>query len=338
MKRWGIVCLLIVPGAFAQVVTTTPRGVAVANSGSLQLFDRSGREVLWSGEGVDSPTAVIASSDRIAVIDSINNEARVADLPTGRGRTVHTGETPIDGLFVGGDFFLLARDARSLDRIGSDGAKASVAVAADPAFIRQAGDRIYVYSRTAGVLQEITISPFAVHRSAQVGPFASDLELDSRNAYLAYPRAAKIGVVSLASMTSAGNIDVGAVPVDVAFASRSTALTARTLAVADPSAKRVWMIEGAQSFTQAVTRGFLRGLLGLGLFGGRASQFPTGVDRVIVRGSAWFAFDTSSGTLYRFTKSRSVVLAKGIAPAAFSVGPDGVFIWNDAVRRLQRLE
>src|SRR2546428_14086114 len=96
------------------------------------------------------------------------------------------------------------------------------------------------------------------------------------------------------------------------------------------------MIEGAQSFTQAVTRGFLRGLLGLGLFGGRASQFPTGVDRVIVRGSTWFAFDTSSGTLYRFTKSRSVVLAKGIAPSAFSVGQDGVFIWNDAVRRGQR--
>jgi hypothetical protein len=338
MTRWIIACLLIAPAAFAQVVAVTPHGVAVATAGSLQLFDRSGREVLWSGEGVESPTAVIGSSDRIAAIDSINNEVRVADLSTGRGRTVRTGETPIDGVFVGAEFFLLARDARLVERIGSDGVRVSVTVAADPAFIRQAGNRIYVYSRVAGVLQEITISPFAVNRSAQAAPFASDLELDSRNAYLVYPRAAKIGVVSLASMTSAGNIDVGAVPVDVAFASRSTALSARTLAVADPSAKRVWMIEGVQSFTQAVTRGFLRGLLGLGLFGGGASQFPTGVDRVIVRGSAWFAFDTSSGTLYRFTKSRSVVLAKGIAPSAFSVGPDGVFIWNDAVRRLQRLE
>ena len=139
-------------------------------------------------------------------------------------------------------------------------------------------------------------------------------------------------------MTPAGKIEVGAVPIDLAFAGASTALTARTLAVADPSAKRVWMIEGVQSFTQAVVRGFLRGLLGLGLFGGRQSQFPTGVDRVIIRGARWYAYDSSTGTLYRFTKSKSSVLAKGLGSTAFSVGPGGVFAWDDAVRRLQRIE
>jgi hypothetical protein len=82
----------------------------------------------------------------------------------------------------------------------------------------------------------------------------------------------------------------------------------------------------------------LRGLLGLGLFGGRESQFPTGIDRVIIRGSRWYAYDTSSGTLYRVTKSRSNVLAKGVGPTAFSVGPGGVFVWDDAVRRLQHIE
>jgi hypothetical protein len=59
---------------------------------------------------------------------------------------------------------------------------------------------------------------------------------------------------------------------------------------------------------------------------------------VIIRGSRWYAYDTSSGTLYRFTKSKSRVLAKGVGPTAFSVGPGGVFVWNDAVRRLQRIE
>jgi hypothetical protein len=340
MKRLMIALLCVAAGvspAVGQVVCATARGVAVATPGSLQFFDRSG-QLVWSGDGVAIPTAALASPDRIAIIDSINNDVRIADLASGRGKTIHVGETPIEGIFADRDFFLLERDAHSLERIGSDGSRSSVALASDPAFLRQFGGRLYVYSRAEGVLQEITAAPFAIRRSAHVARFASDLELDGRNAYLVDPRAGNVAVVSLATMTPAGKIDVGAVPIDLAFAGASTALTARTLAVADPSAKRVWLIEGAQSFTQAVARGFLRGLLGLGLFGGRESQFPTGIDRVIVRGSRWYAYDTSSGTLYRFTKSKSSVLAKGVGPTAFSVGPGGVFVWNDAVRRLQHIE
>ena len=88
---------------------------------------------------------------------------------------------------------------------------------------------------------------------------------------------------------------------------------------------------------QSVVRGFLRGLIGL-LYGGHESQFPTGVDRIIVRGSRSYAYDSSSGTLYRFTKKKSSVVAKGIAPQAFSVGPTSVFFWDDAVRRLQQVD
>jgi hypothetical protein len=142
----------------------------------------------------------------------------------------------------------------------------------------------------------------------------------------------------VASMKVTGKIAIGAVPVDLAFASSGTALTARTLAIADPSAKRVWITEGAQSFTQAFARGFLRGLIGLGLYGDGDSQFSTGVDRVIIRGSRSYAYDSSSGTLYRFSKSKSTIIAKDIAPEAFSVGPTGIYVWNDAVRRLQRMD
>ena len=88
--------------------------------------------------------------------------------------------------------------------------------------------------------------------------------------------------------------------------------------------------------TQAFTRGFLRGLIGLGLFGSGASQFPTGVDRVFVRGNRWYAFDSSSGSLYRFTKSSSSVIAKNIR--TFVVSADGVFVWGDAVRRLHQAD
>ena len=326
------------PAAAGQTVLgTTNRAVLVAHTGALQVFDRDAKNVLWSTASVQTPTAIATSNERAAVIDALHNEVRIFDLATRQSTTITTGETPVDGVFLNSALYILERDARALERIGTDGARASIPLAADPAFLRQANGMLYVYSRLEGVLHEISPSSFMVHRSVKVRPFASDLEVDAKGAYLAYPRDANIGVVNVTTMQSAGKIDVGAVPVDVAFASDATALSARTLAVADPSGKRVWLIEGVQSTSQAVARGFLRGLLGLGLLGRRGSEFPTGVDRVIARGSSWFAYDTSSATLYRFTKKKSTVIAKGVASTAFTATTDALYFWDEAVRRLHRI-
>lgn len=342
MKRFLLISILLLSiaaeGGGATLVTATARGVVVAENNTMKLFDRDGRNVVWSTESVQTPTLIVASNDRVAVIDAIANRARIIDLAARQAVTVKTGETPIAGAFVGRELYLLERDARALDRIGTDGARASIDVAADPAFLRERNDVLYVYSRLEGVLQQVTASPFAIRRAARVSPFASDLEVDARSAYLVYPRAAKIEVVTLDTMKSAGKFDAGAVPVDLAFASAGTALTARTLAIADPSGKRVWLIEGQQSLSQAIARGFLRGLLGLGLFGGSGSQFPSGIDRVFVRGARWYAYDSSTGTLYRFTKKKSAIVAKNVSPAAFSTGPGGLYVWDEAVRRLQRID
>src|SRR5205807_5472469 len=124
---------------------------------------------------------------------------------------------------------------------------------------------------------------------------------------------------SLPTMPVTAAYDAGAVPVDLDITSGGTALPAPTLAIADPAMKKVWITEGAQSTTQAFVRGFLRGLIGLGLFGGNSSQFPTGVDRVFVRSGRWYAYDTSSGTLYRFTQRTSRVVAKALAPQQFAI-------------------
>jgi hypothetical protein len=321
--------------AHAQPIAATNRGIVVAHDNVIELFDRTGKS-LWKTDGLPTPQTIAASNERIAVLDPLANEARIVALETGRGTTVHTGETPIAGVFIGPTLYLLERDARALERIGADGTRASISTGADPAFLRQSNGRLYVYARAEGLVQEVSTSPFAIGRSVHVMPFASDFEIDSKNAYLVDPHRAKIAIVNLGTMESAGSIEVGAVPVSFAFASTGTSLTARTLAVADPSAKKVWLIEGEQSVTQAFTRGFLRGLIGLGLFGSGASQFPTGVDRVFVRGPRWYAFDSSSGTLYRFTKSSSSVIVKSIR--TFVVAPEGVFYWNDAVRRLQQAD
>jgi hypothetical protein len=321
--------------ANAQTIAATSRGIVVAHDGIIELFNAG--NIVWKSDGLRTPMRIATSNNRIAVLDPLANEARIVDLATGRGTTVHTGETPIDGVFIGPTLYLLERDARALERIGADGTRESVSTGADPAFLRQANGRLYVYDRAEGIVQEISTLPFGVRRTARVAPFGSDFEVHSSNAYIVDPHTAKIGIVNLATMQPAGNIEVGAVPVAFAFASSGTSLTAGTLAVADPSAKKVWLIEGAQSMTQAFTRGFLRGLIGLGLFSG-ASQFPTGVDRVFVQGSRWYAYDSSSGTLYRFTKSTSSVIARNVSAHGFVVSAEGVFVWNDAVRRLQQAD
>ena len=332
----SVLLMLAATSAIAQPIACTNRGIVVAHDKVIELFDRSGENLVWKTGGLPTPQTIATSNERIAVLDPLVNEARIVELATGRGTTVHTGETPIAGVFIGPTLYLLEHDARALERIGADGTRASISTGADPAFLREAHGRLYIYARGEGVVQEVSTSPFAIRRSVRVTPFASDFEIDSKNAYIVDPHGAKIGIVNLDSMQPAGSIDVGAVPVSFAFASTGTSLTARTLAVADPSAKKVWMIEGAQSVTQAFTRGFLRGLIGLGLFGSGTSNFPTGVDRVFVRGARWYAFDSSSGTLYRFTKSSSSVVARNIH--AFTVAPEGVFYWSDAVRRLQQAD
>ena len=325
-----LVAILAVASANAQVVAPTSRGIVIAHDRIIELPG------VWTTEGLPTPEVIVTSKDQIAVLDPLANEARIVELATGRGRTVRTGETPIAGAFVGGALFILERDARALERIGADGTRASVSTHADPAFLRERNGVLYVYCRADGAVLEITTQPFGVRRTANGARFGSDFEIDSRSAYILQPRGGTLTTVSLDSMTVTGAYNVGAVPVDLDIASAGTALTASTIAIADPALKKVWITEGAQSTTQAFIRGFLRGLIGLGLYGGGASQFPTGVDRVIIRGRNWFAYDTSSSTLYRFDRKSSKVV-KGIALQRLAITDEGVFVWSDEVRRLQKL-
>ena len=315
----------------AQSIASTANGIVIAHDNVIEL--QGG----WSVAGVKNPGRIIVGNSRVAVLDPIANELRVVDLESGRAQHFATGETPIDGLFIGRDFFIIERNARTLERCGADGTTASIDTAADPAFIREANGLIYVYARVAGMLHEIDPRTMKITRETRVAPFATDMELDDGNAYLVDARTAKMHVVDLATLKAQEDIEVGVVPVDMAFVKGPTPISARTLAVADPSAKRVWVVEGVQSLTQAVTRGFLRGLLGAGLFSRGASQFPTGVDRVFIRGSRWIAYDSASGTLYSFTKTKSTPIAKDVGPNAFALTAGGVVWWDNAVRRLQKL-
>ena len=293
----------------AQVLTSTPRGVVVAHDRRIELAGA------WKAEGVAHATAIAANDKRVVVLDALHNEAVIANLATGATEKIKTAETPIAAAFADDRLYILARDGGVIQRVGGH----ETAIRAD--FLASSDGVVYAYTRATGIIHDLR------GRQIAAQPFASDLEVAGTTAFLTYPREGRVRIVDLQTGET-GEVAVGAVPVDLAFAGGGTALSARILAVADPSAKRVWMTESTQSTAKAVARGFLRGLLGLGLFGDRASQFPTGVDRVETRGAMWIAYDSSTGALYHFTKKKSTLLAGGVAPRAFALTENGVAWWN----------
>lgn len=326
-----LLCAFALP-AGAQVAAATAQGIVVAHDGRIDLFDAEGRQK-WAAPGVERATAVTSDGERVAVLDAWSNRVRIARLDDGAGETLTTAETPVAAAFVRGNLFVLSRDASALERIARGGARSMTLVAADPALLRVRGEKLYVYSRRDGILQEISAGGGVLRRAA-VGSFASDLEIDGNSAYLLFPRQARLVMVDLQRLEVVRSVAAGGVPVDLAVTGRGTALSAPRLAIADPAAKRVWRTEGAQSVGAAFGRGFLRGLLGLGLFRANSSEFPSGVDRVESRGGIAVAFDSATGTLYRLGASKPVALAQDLPPQAFAIAGGGVAIWEKGRLRL----
>ena len=329
MKRIAAVLLFVVTAANAQVVATAGKDIVVAHDGVIERYDSQLRRI-WTAAGVANPSRIAIGRSSIAVIDSFANELRMLDFATGHGERIRTGETPIDAIFVDRDLFVLDRDDHRLEKIGG----ASVSVAPDPAFLRVANRMIYVYSRLDGVVQEISPSTMRADRSVALAPFAADFETDGRSGYLVYPQEARLRTFALSTMKRSGDIGAGVVPVDLAVTARENAISASRLALADPSAKRVWIVEGQESVTRAVTRGFIRGLLGLGLFAAGGSEFPTGVDRIATRGSITVAYDSTTRTLYQVRGSKGTAIAKDVGPNAFAVGEGTVALWQNGALRL----
>jgi hypothetical protein len=279
--------------ARAQVLTATNRGVVVATPHRIEL------KGVWSVEGVEHPTFITASEDRVLVLDAINNEAVIVER--GAAQRIRTAETPVAASFVGNDVYILARDGGVVHQIGGPDTKTQADLLRGE----------WLYSRATGALTKIGGT------TVQTPPFASDLEVDGDTVYLTYPREAAVRSVRAGIVET---IKVGAVPVDLAIAGN-------LIAVADPSSKRIWMTEGRQTVAEAFARGFVRGFLGLS--SGRGNrEFPTGVDRVGTRGRVWVAYDSSTGTLYSFTRKQSTMIARGVPANGWAVTANGVAWWD----------
>jgi hypothetical protein len=307
-------------------VRETSHGIAVARENVIEMYDDDAR-FKWTATGVEHPSQIASDEHRLAILDSWSNRVRVIDARSGEGETYLTAETPVAAVFSRGALFVVSRDASVVERIDAGGARITTPVAPDPVFIRESAGRVLVYSRRDGVLQEVSHAG-KITRSATVGAFASDVEVDGATAYLLFPAEARMAMVSLESLEVERSVAIGAVPSDLAIARSGNALNAPLIVVADPGSLRLWRTEGAQSVGAAFGRGFLRGLLGLNLFRPRSSEFPSGVDRVVARGGVTVAFDSATGTLYRARGDRSDAIAQGLEPEAFAIVGSRIAMWR----------
>ncbi|MGA7613786.1 MAG: hypothetical protein WBX15_01270 [Thermoanaerobaculia bacterium] len=324
-----VVVLTAVSGAMGQVVEVAPSGaIVVAHDGVIEMYDGSGHRRLWQVEGVRHPGAIAIGEKRIAVLDPLNDAIRVVGLDGGNAATLASRGSPVAAEWSGDALMVLDRDAGTLTRIEADGARASIATGIYPDSMRKMDGKIYVYSRGDGLFQEISTKPLRVERSMRIEPFASDLEVDQHFAYFVYPTKRRIRSLELKTFLEGDQSKVAGVPADLDAGTRGTLMTARLLSIADAAGKRVLRIEVPQSTGAAFGRGFLRGLLGLGLFNGSAVEFPSAVDRVASRGRLVLAYDSLRGTLWSVVGRTVTPIATGISPRAFAFTREGVVWWD----------
>ena len=338
VRGFVLACVaLIAPLALAQSVAVTSRGVIVAHDRVIELFDANTLKSLWKVEGVDDPGEIVVDNDccQVAVLDPVANSAAIVDVQSGKATVINTGETPTGGIYIDHQLYILERDARALERIGADGARASIKTGAGPQLLAVSGKDLVVYSAVTGGLQVIDTATFTVAREMKVAAFASAMVADDKYAYLVYPYRAVLGFVDLVKMEYAGDGKAGSLPMDLKIVNHPTILTARTMAIADQTGNRVIQFEGRQGASEAFVRGFLRGAIGLRLYGG-AAKMPAGVDRLASHSAHWVAYDSFNGALYRARLRRVDELAKGIGPRSFAIGDDAVYVWQNGTLVAQK--
>lgn len=314
--------------------------VARGKAGTIDLIDLNRGTTRSIPSDLEHPTSVVIAADgqEAFVLDAMENRGSFVSIPQEKLRPVSLGETPVDATYLGGDIFVLCRDSAEVRRIRSNGTWDALSISRGSSQLRVSGRLLYAYNPQEGSVHEISPSELRVLRSGSTERFASDFEVDGTSGYLVFPRSGRLIVVSLASLRESGRLNVGAVPIDLALETDRTRLTSGAVAVADPSSKKIWRTERSQSFSEAFARGFARGLLGLGLFAPKSTEFPRGVDRIRVGGGSQAALDSSSGNLYATRGGRSTLVARGMTGVSFDLGSNGDLVVATAsgVRRIAR--
>jgi DNA-binding beta-propeller fold protein YncE len=273
--------------------------IVVAHDNAIDGFNRTGEKKVWSAKGLESPSALVVSSDgsTAVVLDGFANRVAVVTLADGAVEFHDMPATPLAAVFFGRDPWIILRDRSSVLRL-SDGKE--VPVALDPAFIVASTDYLYVYSRADGLLQELDPKTATVRRTLETGSGGSDLEVRRFEAFLCRPMVGKIVAIDLLHMTSR-DIGCGHTPMDIAFDDASTSY------IADPTKQIAYVSKDPGE--------------------GRPVNLATPCDRLVTGGAGVFAFDSNSRTVYRISGHTAGKVATDVDSF---VPTDKTLFWWDA--------
>ena len=286
--------------------------ILVAHDSKIEGFNRGGEKMLWSAKGLDSPSAIVMSADgtSAAILDGFADRVAVVSVADGNVALYETPTTPVAATFFGHDLWLSLRDGSRVLRITPKGEKTEIPVALDPSHITASEHVVYVYSRAAGLLQEIDPSTAQIARKLTIGSAGSDFEVRSTKpgdqagatAFLCRPADGMIVAIDLVPLTSRDMQSGFSAPVDLAFV---------------PFGAQLSLDPGNQALLISKDPG-----------PGRAVSQPTPVDRVFITGAGLFAFDTNSGTLYRVDGKTATKIASGLTATSFVPTSDALFTWD----------
>jgi hypothetical protein len=342
MKRLlAIVGALIVPpAAAAATLLAVPdgRGIVLrADSREIAAIELPSLRPAWIVAGVRDPHLLVLSADGrwAAAVDAISSRVALVDLTERTSRLQALPETPVAAAFLDDALFVVSRDARILSRVDpAGGAPRTAELPPGTTHMLALPDGVIVYSPVTGAAARLDPSTLRTLASASLPRFGSALAEDGRRGYLTVPRSGQLVVFSLDTLALDHQRAAGAVPIDLAIEGEANAARAARIAIADPSSKRVWRDEGAQSTAAALGRGFLRGLLGLRLYSPRSTGFPNGVDRVIPYAGRLLAFDSSTGTVFAVDGGQVTAMATGVPWGSFApAGGDLLVAREGAIER-----
>lgn len=311
--------------------------VARGDRGTIEARDDRFGMPVWSAEGLNTPrlSAVSSSGSLAAFGDPLNNEVLLISAKSRMPQRYEVSQTPVAMLFLDEVLYVLSRDEPALTRIEGERIQ-SVVVPPSPTHLAESGKRLLVYSSQEGTLTEFDAA-LQQTRNTAVSRYGSDLEAEPAHVYLVFPRSGKMSVLSLPELRPVNEFTVGAVPVDLDPGSDGNLLSPGAVSVADPSSKRVWQVDRPQTATEAFGRGFLRGLLGLGLYSAGSSEFPTGIDRVWTAGGKTLAYDSSSSKLYQMVGGKGRLVAETDSALAVAVVGGRLAVWRPERKALEFL-
>lgn len=320
----ALALLAFAAGAEGAVVVATGEGIAVATDGRIELNALTGEVADRPGLRFPHFKAQSESGSRAAVFDPV--DSRVALFGFGEELLIQDlADAPTDATFIGESLFILSREGATLTRLDASGARTIVPIPSGASMLAEGGGELLTYDPVRGRLGRYDAATLGAIATVDTDRFASDLEVVDGRLWLAIPRRGELVSFALTKPEEKRTTTGGAVPVDLAVEREGGLLGAGSLAVADPSSKRIWRVGNEESTGAAFARGFLRGLIGLGLYSSGSVGIPGQVDRVEAAGGTLLGFDTATGALYRIEGKKAFELARGIDPRAYAVAGGRIF-------------